>query len=359
MNTAILGAGAIAYGAAAYLEQQGHRASLWSPSGERTRRLAAGEPLSASGAVEGTFRPRIASSAADAVADAEAILIALPANGHKAVMDAVAPHIQPHHTVLISSHASFGALYLARLLAARGLTIPIVAWGTTVTSGRQPDPVSVQVSTVRARIDIATVPEALSEQGLAVCQALFGERFVVREGLLAIALSNLNPQNHMGIALCNLTRMEQGESWSQGQNVTPTVGRLLEALDAERLAIAEALGLSVRTIFEHFHLSFHVPLDSVSAMNQAMHAAGRGGSGPQTAESRYVLEDVPFGLEVTALLGRLAGKPATLHEAGVQIFSALYGRDFQAENDLLPALGLASMSLEELRQRCRDGYPSI
>ena len=52
-----------------------------------------------------------------------------------------------------------------------------------------------------------------------------------RDGLLAIALSNLNPQNHMGIALGNMTRMERGEVWSQGQNVTPKVGRLLEALD--------------------------------------------------------------------------------------------------------------------------------
>jgi len=134
------------------------------------------------------------------------------------------------------------------------------------------------------------------------------------------------------------------------------VGRLLEALDGERLAIAEALGLAVRTIFEHFHLSFHVPLDSVSAMNQAMHAAGRGGSGPQSAESRYVLEDVPFGLVVTALLGRLAGRPALLHEAGIRIFSALYGRDFEAENDLLPALDLAAMNLDELRRLSETGF---
>jgi opine dehydrogenase len=195
----------------------------------------------------------------------------------------------------------------------------------------------------------------LSEQGLGICQALFGERFVQRDGLLAIALSNLNPQNHMGIALCNLTRMERGEPWSQGQNVTPAVGRLLEALDAERLAIAAALGLSVRNIFEHFHLSFHVPLASVSEMNQTMHAGERGGSGPGTADSRYVLEDVPFGLVVTALLGRKCGRPALLHEAGVRIFSALYGRDFETENDLLVALGLNDLTLEQITRLSLTG----
>ena len=153
---------------------------------------------------------------------------------------------------------------------------PIVGWGTTVVSGRQLSPTSVNVNTVRKKIDLATVPASRSADGLAVCQALFGDRFVDRASLMAIALSNLNPQNHMGIALGNMTRMERGETWSQGQNVTPNVGRLLEALDQERIEIATALDLKVRTIFEHFHLSFHVPMNSISQMNQEMHEAGNG-----------------------------------------------------------------------------------
>src|SRR5690606_33670356 len=78
MRVGIAGAGAIAYGAAAFLEQAGHKATLWSPSGKRTQRLAAGEPLVASGAVEGRFHPGVAASAADLAAGAEVILVALP-----------------------------------------------------------------------------------------------------------------------------------------------------------------------------------------------------------------------------------------------------------------------------------------
>ena len=80
MQVGIVGAGAIAYGAAAFLENAGHRASLWSPSGVRTRELASGKPLTARGAVEGEFHPDIAADARAAVADADVILIALPAN---------------------------------------------------------------------------------------------------------------------------------------------------------------------------------------------------------------------------------------------------------------------------------------
>lgn len=356
MRVGIVGAGSIAFGTACLLEQMGHEAVLWSPSGERTKELARGKALTATGAIAGTFHPKVAASAVELVASSAVLVIALPGYGHKTAFDAVVPHLRPDQAIIISSHASFGALYLSRELARRGIVTPIVAWGTTVVAGRQKGQTEVTVSTVRKKVDIATVPSGRSAEGLALCEQLFGDRFVDRGSLMAIAVSNLNPQNHMGIALCNLTRMERGETWSQGQNVTPKVGRLLEELDQERLAIAAALGLDVRTIFQHFHLSFHVPVASISQMNQQMHEAGNGGQGPTTADSRYVLEDVPFGLVATAKLGRLAGRPAELHESGIRIFSALYGRDFVAENDLLSALDIDAMSLAELTSLSREGY---
>lgn len=355
LTVGIAGAGAVAFATAACLEHAGHRAVLWSPSGRSTARLAAGEALTARGALEGQFRPGVALSAADLVGACDVVLLALPGYGHKAALDAIAPHLRDGQPVIVSSHASFGALYLLQVLATRGVRVPVTVWGTTLATARQPDLATVSVNTIRSKIDAATVPVTAAPDGLALCQRLFGDRFVPRDDILAIALSNLNPQNHMGIALCNMTRMEHGETWSQGGNVTPNVGRLMEALDAERVAIAEALGLQVRTIFEHYHLSYHVPIASIAEMNAELHARGIGGQGPATADSRYVTEDVPYGLAVTAALGRMAGHPAVLHQAGVDLFSAMYGRDFLAENTLLAEIGLDRLTLGQLRRACQDG----
>jgi opine dehydrogenase len=150
--------------------------------------------------------------------------------------------------------------------------------------------------------------------------------------------------------------MERGERWGQAENVTPAVGRVMEALDAERLAIAEAFGVSVRTIHEHYAYSYQLPVASIAEMNAELHSRGRGGFGPATLDSRYVLEDVPFGLLPTVLLGQLVARPATLHEAGMTMLSAAYGRDFAGDNDLLPALGFEQMTREELQARARGGY---
>jgi len=355
----IAGAGSIAFGTAALLHQQGHAPMLWSPSGAGTAGLESA-PLCAEGAIETEFKVGIAQSAKQLVEQNDALIIALPAYGHKSVMDALAPHMRNGQHIIVSSHASLGAVYLTQALAARNVRAPITAWGTTVITGRKQSDTTVKVNTVRSLVDLCTVQDAAADvNGLTYCQQLFGERFQERDGLLAISLSNLNPQNHLGIALGNITRMERGEVWSQGQNVTPKVGQLLEQLDLERLAIANALNLNVRTIFEHFHLSFHVPVASISDMNQAMHAQGNGGIGPATADSRYVTEDVPYGLQLTAVLGRLVGQPATLHEAGISIFSAMYGRDFTNENSILNALELNRFGLNDLQQAARTGLLQV
>ena len=111
-------------------------------------------------------------------------------------------------------------------------------------------------------------------------------------------------------------------------------------------------------IKDHFALSYNATPGPVGQMAREMVARGDGTTGPTTLDTRYVTEDVPFGLLPTVVLGRIVDKPAVLHDAGVKIFSALYGRDFAADNDLLPELGLEPMSPQSLKQLSRDGWPA-
>jgi opine dehydrogenase len=339
MRIAILGAGAVAFASAALLAQNGHDPILWSPSGRRTAALAEGAALIASHAVAGEFYPRIAASCAEALAAADVVYVAVPGYAHRAVIDQMAPLLRPDPPVVFSSHLSFSLLYLLQRRAPFGPAPLLVAWGTTVVTGRQTSLSAVFVSHVRTKVDIAVLPASAAADGAALCTALFGDRFVLRDSLTAIGLSNLNPQNHLAIALCNLTRMEKGETWLQYANITGAVGRLMEALDAERLAIAGAYGVQVRTLHEHFRLSFGATGATMAEMAASLSARGADVAAPATLDSRYVTEDVPFGLWPTVCLAEAAGMKAPLHESGVRMLSALYGRDFAGENDLLPELG--------------------
>jgi opine dehydrogenase len=351
-RVAVLGTGGIGCGAAALLSERGHDVVLWSPSGRGTAAFADSVALQSEGKLTGSCQPMIAKDCGDAVRGADAVMLAVPGYGHRAVLDAMAVHLRPDQPVIISSHMSFSALYLARQLAARGVRVPIAAWGTTVTTGRRlPGPV-VRVSNIRDKVDVAALPVGELDAMAVLCRALFGDRFVPRDDLIAVSLSNVNPQNHLGMALCNFTRIEKSEQWANWSGLTPSVGRLIEALDAERLAVASAFGASVRGVRDHFHLSFGVPHGPVGDAG-AILAARDATPGPASLDTRYITEDVPFGLVPSTILARIAGVAMPLHEAGIAVFSALYGRDFRAANDLLPALAFDGLSMEALRRLAR------
>jgi opine dehydrogenase len=412
LKVGIVGAGAVAFGTASLLSSLSHDPMIWSPSGAGTIDLLASSQASgdtliskihSTGALEHTFDVRVASSAEQLVVSNDNVLVfALPVNGHKQVMEALAPEIVRHAMkqekesaegrrpimhIIVSSHASLGAVYLMnllkeeqrKLLSSNNMSAPnvldwvrITCWGTTAVTARKLSGSSVKVLTVRQAVDFCTVPASplddptntednltgLLSNGYMLCNSLFGPRFKYRKGgLLAISLSNLNPQNHLGIVLGNMSRMDpppppppidsetppimQIEPWYQGKCITPRVGRLMESLDRERIDIANELDIEVRTIHQHFSWSFHVPLETpitdyssvsgaktrpltVSEMNQQMHYYnGNDVLGPSDPESRYVLEDVPYGLVLTVILGRLLNKPAVLHESGIMILSAM------------------------------------
>ncbi|KAA0971223.1 NAD/NADP octopine/nopaline dehydrogenase [Aureimonas fodinaquatilis] len=353
MQLAILGSGAIGLSGAALAATNGHSASLWTRDPEQADALASG--INATGAISGHFPVAASEDMAEVLGQADVVMLCLPGYAHRAVIDRMVPLLTHQQAIIVSSEISFSGLYLQMQIAKRGLSIPVIIWGTTATTGRRTAPDSVWLNSVRQNVDLSTIPADCLANGMALCATLFGERFVARENALAIALSNVNPQNHLAIVLGNLTRMERGEVWGQAENVTPGIGRLMEALDDERLSVAAALDIPVKTVREHFHKSFHVPYGSVSDMNRAMHEDGRGGHGPATLDTRYVYEDVPFGLLTSALIGRICGAPMQLHEAGIDILSAVYGEDFRRANDLLDVLGLSGISAAALRTRLEQG----
>ncbi|MGO4675892.1 NAD/NADP octopine/nopaline dehydrogenase family protein [Bosea sp. 2YAB26] len=355
MRVAIIGSGGIGRGYAAYLTQQGHQPVLWSPSGAELADFAGRAKLTVTGKIVASLPIAVAQSCADAVAGAETVIVAVPANGFRTVLETLSEHLHHGQSVVISAHSSFAALYMHDLLAKRGITLPIAAWATTALTARKTGPRSVNISGIRARLDVATVPRRFAAEGHSICQALFGDRFEPREDLLAIMLSNLNPPGHMASMLCNLTRAEQGEDWPNYGSTTRGVGRIIDAMDAERLALAAAFGLAVRSVQDHYALSFGVTPGPVGEMAAAVYAMRPELMGPKTLDTRFITEDVPFGLVPLELLGAVTGVAVPLHQAGIALFNAVCARDFRAENDLLPLLDLGGLDAAGLHKRLRDG----
>lgn len=340
------GAGGIARAYAVLAARAGHEAALWSPSGRGASDLR--DTVDCDGAVEGRHAVSILSSAA-ALRDADVVVVAVPAPAYASVVPEVAAHLHSRQVVFVSGALSLAPLWLSELAPQAPL---VCASGTTVATARRRDG-GVTLMTVRTRLAVAALPPSRADDALAVLQAVFGARFDLASDVLAVTLANINPVAHAAMALANFTRIERGEVWPQYHYLTRGVARAVEAMDAERRAIASAFGLAVTTIEEHFQRSFDVPQAALADIAAELHRRRGGPPGPTTTDTRFVLEDVPYGLVTNAALARVVGVAAPVTEATITLHSTLYGEDFRTANPLIGALGLDGATRSSLLARVR------
>ena len=97
-------------------------------------------------------------------------------------------------------------------------------------------------------------------------------------------LSNLNPPGHMATMLGNLTRAERGEDWPNYGSITQGVGRIIDAMDVERMTLARAFGVAVRSVQDHYVHSFGVEPGPVDEMAAAVYRKRPELLGPKTQE---------------------------------------------------------------------------
>jgi opine dehydrogenase len=129
------------------------------------------------------------------------------------------------------------------------------------------------------------------------------------------------------------------------------VAHVILRLDAERLALARAFGLEVRTIEEHFAKSFGTAAPGLPEIAAELHAKRGGPPGPTDTSTRFLAEDMPFGLAFCTALGDIAGVPMPATRAILDTAGLVVGRDLTADNDLIGALGLPDETLAGLKAR--------
>ena len=346
----IAGTGAIALASAAWLRQMDHAVTLWSPGGQGAEALRT-QPLEASGVLPCSVTVDVASDPAQLCQASDVLLLALPVNGHRRVMDALLPFLRDGQTVIVSSMASLSSLYLYEGARLAGRRITVASFGTTVLTARRESATEVRVMTRRKAVGVSALPSATIAEVLDLCAALFGGSFFAQDNALASALANVNPQSHGPLAVFNWTRIERAENWPQYHCMTPGVARAIEALDLERRAVAQAFGIELDPIEAHFARSFGTTSARLEDIAAELHAKRGGPPGPVRTDTRYLSEDMPYGLAFVEALGRMAGVPTPATRTIVDAASLVNGIDYRQQNDLLAPLGLAGETVAGLLAR--------
>lgn len=345
MKIAIVGTGGVALATAALLNQKGHAACLVSLSGKGGEALASGQ-ITATGAIETTAPVELAHSPASAVQSTDHIIIATSADRYISMLREIIPYVENRHNILISGELSQLSAVLENELRAIGKNPRITSLASTLVTGRRREGATVHVGLIRKSVLAFSKTPDTQPGGIRSWNDLLGGSLVECDNPARILFSNLNPIVHAPNALCNFTRIEKGEDWSNYGGITSGVAKLLQAFDAERLQIGSALGIDLVPYEENFAraqgFETRKPLHEMAA---EVHEK-RGGlpKGPTDITTRYITEDVPFGLVVLEKIGSLQKIATPVTSSLITVFSAIYGREFRDENPFLEQLDVAKGS---------------
>jgi opine dehydrogenase len=161
---------------------------------------------------------------------------------------------------------------------------------------------------------------------------------------------------HPALTILNAGHIEstRGNFQFYIDGVTPSVARVLEALDRERVAVAAAIGIRAQTAVEWLKKAYDSHGDDLYETIQ--NQTGYYGIGaPKTLNHRYIFEDVPMSLVPITALGQQYGVPVRGMESIIRMACIIHQRDYWRHGRSLEKLGLAKIRINELMQILNEG----
>jgi opine dehydrogenase len=164
-------------------------------------------------------------------------------------------------------------------------------------------------------------------------------------------LQNGNNVIHPAVSLLNVARIESPEDFFfYEQGVTPSVGRLMKAVDDERMAIADALGVSILDEPEVGVIQGYM-LEQNYDTGYSKAPGFKGILAQTQVDYRYFTEDVGFGLVLLTDMARTLGVATPIMDAIITLVSVILETDYKKEAQrTLATFGLENLSKEELKE---------
>jgi opine dehydrogenase len=156
------------------------------------------------------------------------------------------------------------------------------------------------------------------------------------------------------------THRERNSYKFYAEGVTPAVARLYEAINAERVAVAAALGASVPSLADWFDRVNGVReaalVETCQRLTYNSDGPYQATGTPKSLDHKFITEDVPTGLIPMSEIGTAAGVKTPAIDALVELVRSMTGRGFAAEARTLERLGLSGMNGPQIHRVLDEGF---
>lgn len=281
---------------------------------------------------------------------ADIIMVALPATAHRWAARICAPYLRDGQIVVLHPGRTFGALEFLMVLKSEGVQARVCVGEaqTFLYASRLTGPASVRVFAIKNAVPLACVPAYETPRVVRIIQDTL-PGFSPATNVLETSFNNIGSVFHPALMVLNAGWIEDESNFEfYHQGASESVCNVLERVDAERVAVAEALGIHVMTARNWLYFAY-------DATGKNLYEAMRANTGysgilaPNRLNMRYITEDVPCSLIPIASAGRQYGIETPTIRALVHLACVLLKQDFVAEGRTMERLGLKGKSLRELR----------
>ena len=301
----------------------------------------------------------VTENVAEALCRAKLIMVITPAFTHRMIAKACASLFEDGQVIVLNPGRTAGALEFLRVLRANGCDKQVVVaeTQTLVYSCRRSDQEgAVEVYGVKSQVDISAIPGDKMPQVLKLLRNSYPQ-FKAVNSTLTTGLANIGCVFHPAPILLNTGRVETGKEnflyYKEG--ISPSVAKVAESIDEERMAVAAAYGVKVPSAFDWLNDSYDVTGDTLYERIQS-NEAYRDIIAPRTVNARYLTDDMPNGLVPISELGKAAGVQTPVINAVITLANTMFGRDFSKEGRTLRSLGLEGANKEKIYQYFKTGY---
>ena len=354
-NITVIGTGNGGHGAAADLTLRGYAVTLFELPEFKDNLEAIGKKGGIQ-VIRGEHRQFVkihgfTTDAKEAFANADCIMPVVPAYAHKALAEACASYARDGQSIILNPGSTGGLLEFMKVFKDKGVTAKI-DWAETASlpyGARLADLGVVNILLDAKAIFFAAFPATKTDEMVLEFKKMFPAAVKVKN-ILDTALNNGNPVSHPTGALLNAGRIEftKGNYLHYKEGITPSVARVMEDVDKERMAVVRAYGLSEMTTAERLvTLGYTHP--GKDLYDQYQHSEVFAPmKAPPDLHNRFITEDIAYGLVTWADLGDLAGVETPLMDAFVRIASSIHGVDYFKEGRTLKNLGLGNLTAKQL-----------
>jgi len=360
MDIAVIGGGHGAYAAAADLAEKGHSVRLWRRNREEFQPVIEKQAIILKD-YNGTRSVRLAlagSDIAEVVQGARILVIPLPAVAQESLVQELAPCLEDGQVILLCP-GTFGSFVMAGGLREKGCSARVVfaETGTLPYLARKHGPDTVAVTTRATRLPTGVFPADKSDYAFEIIKEAYPAAELLTDALDG-ALMNAGPIIHPPLIMLNAGPIEHFDFWDiHNEGTQPAVRRVHDALDAERIAVREALGYGPPhfPLADHYNSTGGAEWMYGNAAHEKLVDSSDWRERLDLYRHRYMTEDIACGLAFLVSVADWAGIDVPVARGILSLASAILGRDLRSGSRTLEGMGLKGLTYMEMKKLLAEG----